>query len=67
MANYTKALTIRCTPEQIETWTKKADEFGISLNHFMRLAANTLMYTDKPILAKFVYGEMSTIKHPAQK
>lgn len=64
MANYTTALTIRCTQEQLQTWTKKAKEFNLSLNQFMRLAANTLIYTERPILARYVYGDNGIINQP---
>ena len=64
MANYTKTLTIRCTPEQVEVWSEKAKSFDLSINQFMRLAANTLLYTERPILARYLYGESSVIKEP---
>jgi hypothetical protein len=62
MANYNKTMTIRCTDEQLKIWTEKAKDFDLSLNQFMRLAANTLIYTEKPILKKYVYGENCVIK-----
>ena len=64
MANYTTTLTIRCTPEQLKTWNQKAKDFDLSLNQFMRLAANTLIYTERPILARYVYGDNCVIKRP---
>lgn len=66
MANYNRTMTIRCTDEQLKIWTEKAKEFDLSLNQFIRLAANTLIYTEKPILKKYVYGDNSVIKE-AQK
>ena len=66
MANYDKTMTIRCTEEQLKTWTEKAKSFDLSLNQFMRLAANTLIYTERPILKKYVYGDNCVIKE-AQK
>lgn len=64
MANYTKALTIRCTPEQMKIWTEKAKDFDLSINQFMRLAANTLIYTEKPILRRYCYGDNCVITKP---
>ena len=62
MANYTTTLTIRCTPEQLKTWTQKAKDFDLSLNQFMRLAANTLIYTERPILRRYLYGDIGVVK-----
>lgn len=62
MANYTTTLTIRCTKEQLATWTEKAKEFDLSLNQFMRLAANTLVYTERPILRRYIYGDVGVVK-----
>lgn len=64
MSTYSKSLTIRCTPEQIKMWTAKSKEFDLSINQFMRLAANTLIYTERPILARYIYGNMGTVKEP---
>lgn len=61
MPTYDKTITIRCTEEQAKTWTKKAEEFELSLNQFIRLAANTLVFTEKPILKRYVYGDSCAV------
>lgn len=43
---YDKAITIRCTEYQHEAWTEKSKDMGMTLNQFIRLAANQLTIQD---------------------
>lgn len=61
MPTYDKTITIRCTAEQAKTWSKKAKDFDISLNQFIRLAANTLVFSEQPILKKCLYSNSGVV------